>query len=141
MTMKERWHQTIRQAKAAFSKLFKTGGGSGIIQTEQMDGSDGITRQEVLTIPVGSLKAEDLQVKVQNGYLVVAAKRSWAVNHEGVDMKGHYSGQTVSKRMFPLKNDIQPQMIEARVKAGQLMIHIPLDTDESQETARKIKVS
>lgn len=137
MTIKERWHNISRQTKQAFNNLFKTGRGSKLNQSETVDISTSITRKEEISIPVGPLKAEDLEVKVQNGYLIIAAKKSWSENLSNTQ----YRGQAVSRRMISIGRDITPEMVEARMRNGHLLISVPYDSNQLQNIHRQIKIS
>lgn len=141
MTIKDHWHNISQQTKEAFNKLFQTGRGSKLNHTESVEVSTDFTRKEVISIPVGPLKTDDLEVKVQNGYLIISAKKSWSENRNYGQGQMRYSGQTMSRRMIPLNRDISPQMVDAWVKNGQLIVSLPSRADQPKQSHRQIKSS
>lgn len=96
----------------------------------------------LLNMELPGYKKEDIQMELQNGYLIVNATKN--INNEEKDSEGHiirrerYSGSC--NRRFYVGDTIKQEDIKAAFDNGELRISIPKEIDNQIEDRKYIPI-
>ena len=90
-----------------------------------------------IEVDLPGVKKEDIELKIEDGYLRVSAKREFKkeVKEEDYYMIGSYFGEI--SRVFALPEDVDRKKIDAKYEDGRL--YITLEKEESKK-AKTIKI-
>ncbi len=90
-----------------------------------------------IEVDLPGVKKEDIDLKIEDGYLRVSAKREFKkeVKEEDYYMIGSYFGEI--SRVFALPEDVDRKKIDAKYEDGRL--YITLEKEESKK-AKTIKI-
>ena len=113
-----------------------TGCGSWSPAVNILEKEEGI----VITADLPGLKAEDVEVTVDNGVLTVKGERTFAEAAEGETYHRIERCYGSFERSFSIPNSVDPKKIEARFVNGELTVTLP-KRDESKPRSVKVKVA
>ena len=133
----------LHRLRADFERFFedffpeRDGGENGSrIWAPRMDFSE--TEKEYLAkMDLPGLESDDVKVKVENHQLIVSGERKEEKRDEGEDFLRIERSQGSFYRSLPLPENTKTDAIDAKLKNGVLMVHIP---KSEQEKAKTIKV-
>lgn len=92
-----------------------------------------------ITADLPGLKAEDVEVTVEEGVLTIRGERSFEEAKDGETYHRIERSYGLFERTFSLPNSVDPTKIEARFKDGEMAIILPR-REESKPRSVKIKV-
>ena len=93
----------------------------------------------VITADLPGLKAEDVEVTVEEGVLTIRGERSFEEAKEGETYHRIERCYGMFERTFSLPNSVDPTKIEARFKDGEMVVNLPR-REESKPRSVKVKV-
>jgi HSP20 family protein len=93
----------------------------------------------VITADLPGLKAEDVEVTVEEGVLTIRGERSFEEAKEGETYHRIERCYGMFERTFSLPNSVDPTKIEARFKDGEMVVNLPR-REESKPHSVKVKV-
>lgn len=94
----------------------------------------------VITADLPGLKAEDVDVTVDNGVLTVKGERTMEEVAEGETYHRVERSYGSFERSFSIPNSVDPKKIEARFVNGEMTVTLP-KRDESKPRSVKVKVA
>jgi HSP20 family protein len=94
----------------------------------------------VITADLPGLKAEDVEVTVDNGVLTLRGQRSFEEASEGEAYHRVERWYGSFERTFTIPSSVDPTKIEARFTNGEMAISLP-KRDESKPRSVKVKVA
>jgi HSP20 family protein len=101
-----------------------------------LEREDGI----VISADLPGLKAEDVDVTVDNGVLTIRGERSLEEVAEGETYHRVERSYGSFERSFSIPNSVDPKKIEARFANGEMTITLP-KREESKPRSVKVKVT
>ena len=101
-----------------------------------LEREDGI----VISADLPGLKAEDVDVTVDNGVLTIRGERSLEEVAEGETYHRVERSYGSCERSFSIPNSVDPKKIEARFANGEMTITLP-KREESKPRSVKVKVT
>jgi HSP20 family protein len=101
-----------------------------------LENEDGI----VISADLPGLKAEDVDVTVDNGVLTIRGERSFEEASEGSTYHRVERWYGSFERSFSIPNSVDPAKIEAKFASGEMTISLP-KRDESKPRSVKVKVT
>jgi len=146
-----RWQPINRPAtwNTGLDRLFNEFMGRSLRQMEEETSASGswspavnILESEesiVITADLPGLKAEDVEVTVDNGVLTVKGERSFEEAQEGATYHRVERWYGSFERSFTIPNSVDPSKIEARFVNGEMTVNLP-KRDESKPRSVKVKV-
>jgi HSP20 family protein len=93
----------------------------------------------VITADLPGLKAEDVDVTVDNGVLTVKGERQFEEAKEGASYHRVERWYGSFERSFTIPSSVDPRKIEARFVNGEMIVTLP-KRDESKPRSVKVKV-
>lgn len=93
----------------------------------------------VITADLPGLKAEDVEVTIDNGVLTVKGERTLEEVSEGETYHRVERSYGTFERSFSIPNSVDLKKIEARFVNGEMTLHLP-KRDESKPRSVKVKV-
>lgn len=94
----------------------------------------------VISADLPGLKADDVEVTVDNGVLTIRGERGFEEANEGETYHRIERWYGSFERSFSIPNSVDPQKIEARFVNGEMSVTLP-KRDESKPRSVKVKVS
>ncbi|MCU0305677.1 MAG: Hsp20/alpha crystallin family protein [Thermoanaerobaculales bacterium] len=94
----------------------------------------------VISADLPGLKAEDVEVTVDNGVLTIKGQRSFEEASEGQTYHRVERWYGSFERSFTVPNSVDPSKIEARFVNGEMSITLP-KREESKPRSVKVKVA
>jgi HSP20 family protein len=94
----------------------------------------------VITADLPGLKAEDVEVTVDNGVLTIKGERTLEEAAEGETYHRVERSYGSFERSFSIPNSVDPKKIEARFVNGEMTVTLP-KRDESKPRSVKVKVA
>jgi len=101
-----------------------------------LEKEDGI----VITADLPGLKAEDVEVTIENGVITLKGERTLEEITEGETYHRVERSYGKFERAFSVPNSVDPKKIEARFVNGEMTLNLP-KRDESKPRSVKIKVA
>ena len=151
MVMLTRWNPTEEASSLSqrMERLFDEMVGSGLWRSSQERPLRGswvpavniLEKQDamVITADLPGLKAEDVEVTVEQGTLSIRGERKLEEKQEGETLHRVERVYGLFERTFTLPNTVDPTKIEARFKNGEMTLTLP-KREESKPRSVKIKV-
>ena len=93
----------------------------------------------VITADLPGMKAENVEVTVEEGVLTIRGERSFEEAKEGETYHRIERSYGLFERTFSLPNSVDPTKIEAKFKDGEMVVNLPR-REESKPRSVKIKV-
>jgi HSP20 family protein len=101
-----------------------------------LENEDGI----LISADLPGLKAEDVDVTVDNGVLTIRGERGFEEASEGSTYHRIERWYGSFERSFTIPNSVDPSKIEAKFSHGEMMITLP-KREESKPRSVKVKVT
>ena len=151
MVMMTRWNPTSDAANLSqrMERLFDEMVGRGLWRTSEERPLRGswvpavniLERQDamLITADLPGLKAEDVEVTVEDGTLSIRGERKLEETSEGESYHRVERLYGVFERTFTLPNSVDVERIEARFSNGEMALTLP-KREESKPRSVKIKV-
>ena len=93
----------------------------------------------VITADMPGMKAEDVDVTVDNGVLTIRGERKLEETKEGETFHRVERSYGMFERSFSLSNSVDVNKIEANFKNGEMILNLP-KREESKPRSVKIKI-
>jgi len=94
----------------------------------------------VISADLPGLKAEDVEVTIENSVLTLKGERTFAETAEGETYHRVERSYGSFERSFKVPNSVDPKKIEARFVNGEMTVTLP-KRDESKPRSVKVKVA
>lgn len=92
-----------------------------------------------ITAELPGMRAEDVEVTVEDGILAIKGERTWEQAKEGETFHRVERAYGVFERSFTLPTSVDPSKIDARFKNGEMILSLP-KREESKPRSVKVKI-
>lgn len=96
----------------------------------------------IFTVDVPGFEKENINIELENGYLIVSAKTNKEINNDEKDgnyiYKERYSGEC--SRSFYVGDNISEEDVKASFKNGVLTIIVPENKQLEQQSKKRINI-
>jgi HSP20 family protein len=138
-----KWKQFIENLKTktsrAFSGFFRKKAQNAMNPESPMAQITRSKKQMDIRMQVGDTDKKDLNIEVQNGYLILSSERSHTDQYAGTHAYSTWREYSSFKRMYLLPDGVDAGDVDARLKNGVLHIKVALK-DVSCGTSGRIAV-